>query len=173
MPEDLSLLGQEMPDPDPIELEATLGRADVRLDIPTAMIDCIPDQFLSAILSLNGSVKSPGRSAASRLRMRGPAFSGPIWISSMISSMREETGTLSTLADGWDPSASVAAPASIVAFPPGAAQRSRTRSPSCEPTTSPASCEPRLCGAHAKRSRRIRGSNQQFLGGLARVMSTT
>ena len=38
------------------------------------------------------------------------------------------------------------APASCVAFPPGAAHRSSVRSPCCEPTTSPASWEPTLCG---------------------------
>ena len=43
-------------------------------------------------------------------------------------------------------STAVTSPRSIVALPPGAAQASRTRSPSREPTASAASCEPRLCG---------------------------
>src|SRR4030095_6855311 len=46
--EDLSLLGQgdaRTPIRDR-ELEATLGRADIHLDIPTSMLDCIPDQVL-------------------------------------------------------------------------------------------------------------------------------
>ena len=43
-------------------------------------------------------------------------------------------------------STAVTSPRSIVALPPGAAQASRTRSPSREPSASAASCEPRLCG---------------------------
>ena len=58
---------------------------------------------------------------------------------------------------GWS-STAVTSPRSIVALPPGAAQASSTRSPSREPTTSAASCEPRLCGqmpplARARRRR--------------------
>ncbi len=43
-------------------------------------------------------------------------------------------------------STATTSPASIVAFPPGAAHRSSVRSPSREPTARPASCDPRLCG---------------------------
>ena len=43
-------------------------------------------------------------------------------------------------------STATTSPASIVAFPPGAAQRSSMRSPGCAPTQRPASWEPRLCG---------------------------
>ena len=43
-------------------------------------------------------------------------------------------------------STATTSPASIVALPPGAAQRSSVRSPGCEPTTWPTSWEPRLCG---------------------------
>ncbi len=42
-------------------------------------------------------------------------------------------------------STAVTSPWSIVAFAPGAAQASRIRSPSREPSASAASCEPRLC----------------------------
>ena len=56
------------------------------------------------------------------------------------SSSRARPGCFSTA------TTSAPAAASCVAFPPGAAQRSSTRSPGCAPTAFPASCEPRLCG---------------------------
>ena len=43
-------------------------------------------------------------------------------------------------------STATTSPASIVALPPGAAQRSSTRSPATAPTARPASWEPALCG---------------------------
>ena len=52
----------------------------------------------------------------------------------------------SSLARFGSSSTAVTSPRSWLVLPPGAAQRSSTRSPSCEPTTRPASCEPRLCG---------------------------
>ena len=52
-------------------------------------------------------------------------------------SSRARAGSIST---------AVTSPRSCPVLPPGAAQRSSTRSPSCEPTQRPASCEPRLCG---------------------------
>ena len=52
-------------------------------------------------------------------------------------------------------STATTSPASCVAFPPGAAQRSSVRSPSCDPTARPASCEPRLCGQMRPRAERV------------------
>src|SRR5579862_3320329 len=52
----------------------------------------------------------------------------------------------SSLARCGSISTAVTSPRSIVALPPGAAHRSRIRSPSSAPTARPASCEPRLCG---------------------------
>ena len=52
-------------------------------------------------------------------------------------SSRARAGSIST---------AVTSPRSCPVLPPGAAQRSSTRSPSCEPTQRPASCEPRLWG---------------------------
>ena len=58
---------------------------------------------------------------------------------------RRQFSSSSRARPGWSSTATTS-PSSCVALPPGAAQRSSVRSPGCEPTARPASCEPRLCG---------------------------
>ena len=86
-------------------------------------------------------------------RQLGGRWRPSAWTTRTWPAPRRRTFSSSSRARTRSPRRRTTSPASIVALPPGAAQRSSVRSPGRESTTRPTSCEARLCGQISPRSR--------------------